>query len=508
MKTVFLLFDSLNRLMLEPYGCEYLKTPNFLRLAEKSVTFDTHYVGSMPCMPARRDMQTGRHAFLHRSWGPMEPFDNSFPELLKRKGVHSHLISDHYHYWEDGGATYHTRYSSYDFVRGQESDPWRVMLASPIERIQEKYHASQNDLNSKQNPYNYMINREFIKNEEDFPSVKCFKAGIEFLDINREANDWFLQIETFDPHEPFFAPDRLKEKFKTNYKGPILDWPRYARVSENADEIDELRSNYMALLTLCDELLGDILNYFDTHNLWIDTALVVATDHGFLLGEHDWWAKNRMPLYEEVSHIPLFIYHPDNSNMSGQRRRSLTQTIDLMPTFLDFYGVNVPNEVEGHSLLPLLSAEHSIRLAAIFGYWGGGINITDGQYTYFCYPNDMLNQDLYQYTLMPSHMTKMFTVEELKTAVLVKPFNFTKEVPLLKIAHKSKADTKTHSFHFPEKMVDTETVLYDLFGDPNQKNPIIKPSVTDRLNNELFRLMMQNDAPKEVIDKMKVSLLA
>ena len=85
MKTVFLLFDSLNRLMLEPYGCEYLKTPNFLRLAEKSVTFDTHYVGSMPCMPARRDMQTGRHAFLHRSWGPMEPFDNSFRSLPDSK---------------------------------------------------------------------------------------------------------------------------------------------------------------------------------------------------------------------------------------------------------------------------------------------------------------------------------------------------------------------------------------------------------------------------------------
>ena len=77
MKTVFLLFDSLNRLMLEPYGSNYFETPNFLRLAEKSVTFDSHYVGSMPCMPARRDMHTGRHAFLHRSWGPLEPFDNS-----------------------------------------------------------------------------------------------------------------------------------------------------------------------------------------------------------------------------------------------------------------------------------------------------------------------------------------------------------------------------------------------------------------------------------------------
>ena len=111
MKTVFVLFDSVNRLMLESYGSTILKTPNFSRLSQKAVTFDSHYIGSMPCMPARRDMQTGRHSFLHRSWGPMEPFDNSFPELLKKKNVHSHLISDHYHYWEDGGATYHTRYN-------------------------------------------------------------------------------------------------------------------------------------------------------------------------------------------------------------------------------------------------------------------------------------------------------------------------------------------------------------------------------------------------------------
>ena len=49
------------------------------------------------------------------------------------------------------------------------------------------------------------------------------------------------------------------------------------------------------------------LDYFDENNLWKDTALIVGTDHG-LLGEHDWWAKNRMPLYEEISHIPLFFF--------------------------------------------------------------------------------------------------------------------------------------------------------------------------------------------------------
>ena len=56
MKTVFLMFDSVNRLMLGPYGGALLETPNFKRLAERSVTFDNHYVGSMPCMPARRDI--------------------------------------------------------------------------------------------------------------------------------------------------------------------------------------------------------------------------------------------------------------------------------------------------------------------------------------------------------------------------------------------------------------------------------------------------------------------
>ena len=506
MKTVFVLFDSINRLMLEPYGSKILKTPNFQRLSEKAVTFDSHYIGSMPCMPARRDMQTGRHSFLHRSWGPMEPFDNSFPELLKKKKVHSHLISDHYHYWEDGGATYHTRYSSHEFIRGQESDPWKVLLDSPIDRIREKYHPSQNDIESMQNPYNYMINREFINNEDEFPSVQCFKSAIDFLDLNKNADNWFLQIETFDPHEPFFAPKRLKEKFKTNYKGPILDWPRYNRVSEDQEHIDEIRANYMALLSLCDELLGKLLDYFDKNNLWEDTALIVGTDHGFLLGEHDWWAKNRMPLYEEISHIPLFFFHPDHKHTSGQRRTSLTQTIDLMPTILDLYGVKEPPEVQGYSLMKILNDDKPVRSAGMFGYWGGGINIVDGKYTYFCYPKDMLNQDLYQYTLMPTHMTKLFTVEELKSASLAGPFDFTKELPVLRVAHKSKAGTKTHSFHFPEKMEDTQSVIYDVLSDPGQTKPITDRSIFDRLNKEMMRLINENDAPMETILRMEESI--
>jgi hypothetical protein len=131
MKAIMVMFDSLNRRMLPPYGCAWVHAPNFSRLAQRTVTFDRAYVGSMPCMPARREIHTGRYNFLHRSWGPLEPFDDSMPAILSAHGVYSHLVSDHYHYWEEGGCNYHTRYASWEISRGQEGDAWKGDVRSP-----------------------------------------------------------------------------------------------------------------------------------------------------------------------------------------------------------------------------------------------------------------------------------------------------------------------------------------------------------------------------------------
>lgn len=69
MKAIMLTYDSLNRHPLPTYGGKFVHAPNFARLAERSLTFDTCYVGNMPCMPARRELHNGRLNFLHRSWG-------------------------------------------------------------------------------------------------------------------------------------------------------------------------------------------------------------------------------------------------------------------------------------------------------------------------------------------------------------------------------------------------------------------------------------------------------
>lgn len=499
MRTVFVLFDSLNRHLLGAYGGRRVPTPNFDRLAARSVTFDRHYVGSLPCMPARRDMLTGRLSFLHRSWGPMEPFDNAFPQLLGQAGVYSHLITDHYHYFEDGGATYHTRYNSYEFVRGQEGDHWKAMVQPHWERLREMYHARQYSEALGSYQRHNIVNREFIREEEDFPSVQVFRKGFDFLDVNREADDWFLQIETFDPHEPFTAPARFKEAFGTGWTGPIRDWPRYGRVDELPEECEELRANYYAVVAMCDELLGKLLDYFDAHDMWKDTALVVTTDHGFLLGEHDFWAKNRMNLYEEVVHIPLFVHDPRAPGLAGSRSPSLTQSVDFARTFLDLHGVAPAAEMEGFSLLGMRRGE-ARREAGIFGYFGGAVNVTDGRHTFHLFPEDIARQEIYQYTVMPTHIWQPFSTEELSMASLSDGFAFTKGAKLLKVPVTDR--TPMYNNYGPGALLESDTRLYDLATDPGQQTPIHAPEVERRMRALMAGLMAANDAPEEAFARL------
>src|SRR5437764_7572886 len=84
---------------------------------------------------------------------------------------------------------------------------------------------------------------------------------------------------------------------------------------------------------------GDMLDTMYELDLWKDTMLIVWTDHGFLLGEHDCWAKIWMPFYEEVAHTPFFVWDP-RSGKRGERRQSLVQpSIDLGPTLLEYFGL-------------------------------------------------------------------------------------------------------------------------------------------------------------------------
>ena len=497
MKTVLVLLDTLTRHMLECYGGTDVHTPNFKRFAERAVTFDNHYVGSLPCMPARRDMQTGRCHFLHRSWGPLEPFDDSFPELLDQAGIYTHLATDHHHYFADGGATYHKRYSSWELVRGQAIDRWKPHVDPDFEALKQDFHPLQHNRKS------YMINRQHMVQEEDQSGPRTFALGMEFLRRNHAAEDWFLQLECFDPHEPFHVPDRFREMYPRNYDGPILDWPPYKQVEESGQEVAELKAGYAALTTMCDAYFGKILDFFDTHDLWKDTCLILTTDHGFLMGEHNWWAKNRMPVYDEIARIPLIVHHPGFADQAGSRRAALTQTIDLMPTLLEIFDQPVPPDVMGKSLLPVLQGDKSQHAAVLFGYHGAACNVTDGRYVYFRYPESLTTDDLHEYTLMPTRMNSRFGIEDLQGAELAGPFSFTKGVPLLRL--KSRSTKEGHPVETTGlPYADMTSALYDLQSDPGQTSPLDDAELEAQMLGHMRRLMQALDAPPESFTRFGV----
>ncbi|MBD2872767.1 sulfatase [Paenibacillus arenilitoris] len=479
MKAIMLMFDTLNRHMLPPYGCDWVHAPNFKRLGEKTVVFDQAYVGSMPCMPARRELHTGRHNFLHRSWGPMEPYDDSMPEILKKNGVYSHLVTDHQHYWEDGGGTYHTRYSSFELIRGQEGDPWKGEVAEPeipdMIGMKEMHSLIRQD----------WVNRKYIRDEKDFPQAQTMEKGLEFIRNNHAEDRWFIQIETFDPHEPFFAPQKYRDLYPHDYSGKHFDWPPYGPVNETKEEIEHVRYEYAALLSMCDAYLGKVLDTMDELDLWKDTMLIVNTDHGYLLGEHDWWAKMVMPMYNEIAHMPLFMWDP-RSGKCNERRKSLVQTIDLAPTLLRYFGLEIPADMQGKDLKDTISDDCKVRDAAIFGLHGAHVNVTDGRYVYMRAPVSKDNTPLYNYTLMPTHMRSRFSVEELKEISLQAPFSFTKGVQTMKI--KAASQNQYHTFG---------TLLYDGTVDPFQRNAIEDPELEQNMLEQLKQLMEASEAPSE-----------
>lgn len=480
MRAVIVMFDSLNRRMLRPYGGVEAHAPNFARLAERTVTFERCYAGSMPCMPARRELHTGRYNFLHRSWGPIEPFDDSMPEILRDNGVYTHLVTDHQHYWEDGGASYHTRYSSHEFFRGQEGDLWKGEVEGlDRTRLSDIFYRMKTQDRT---------NRKHLTDEADHPQTLTFDAGLDFIAANAQAQDWMVQIETFDPHEPFFSYEEYQKLYPDT--GEDFDWPPYARVTEAGERVAQVRNRYLALLSMCDRNLGRVLDLMDEKDMWGDTMLIVCTDHGFMLGERGWWGKSVMPWYDETIHTPFFVWDP-RVGVAGQRRNALVQTIDVAPTLLDVFGLEPTPHMQGRSLRQTLMDDTPVREAGLFGNFGGHVSVTDGRYVYMRACADPSNTPLLEHTLMPTHMRSRFAVAEFDGVELVEGFPFTKGAPVLRM--------NGWTIRGP---ADYGTLLYDLEIDPGQTTPLDDPELELGMARLLIDLMRASDAPPSQFERL------
>ena len=397
MNVILILLDSLNKSYIEPYGNTRVETKNIQKLAEKGVVFENHFIGSAPSMPARRELFSGRkNEFLWRFWGAVETYDRLLPIEAKLQGAVTALVSDHYHYWEPGTGVhgYHENYSCTNLIRGHEFDAASSRPLEDPEEYPEWVKAYLKWRPPARFNVQYYRNVKDYKGEEDFHGPKVMQAAADWLDENHSHDKFFLHVESFDPHEPFYVP----EPYRTMY-GPYNEkfncWPPYQNhqmfkkymEETSEEELQFIRNQYSGKITMVDRWLGKIWDKMDQYNLWENTMIILAADHGHALAEPEKQIKQfakHHPIFEDVSNIPLIIYHPE---IEGNKRISSTFStiVDLRATILEALGADREDKVmeDGKSLIPVLKGEtESVRDYILYGEYGTGIGLTTFDATY------------------------------------------------------------------------------------------------------------------------------
>ena len=396
MNVVLLLIDTLRRDALQPYGGP--ETPGFGEVAAGGVTFDRHFLGSYPCMPARRDLWTGRYEFPWRGWGPLLPGDRDLPAAASAAGIRTMLVTDHYHLFQPGAGNYHFGFEGWEFVRGQEDDhwrtgdgavPWPAPRETKLHRRWERYWRNTSELRA---------GSRWRSLPETF-AARTFALAEEWLQA-QGSQPFFLLVDCFDPHEPFDPPPELWPASVPADGG--VRWPIYGPAARyTPEELDGIRALYAAEVALVDACLVRFWQACRRLGRLRDTLILITTDHGHLFGDHGMIGKpstghGDSNLYRALAHVPLLACHPEAGG--GTRCGALTQTADLYPTILEALGVEVPAGIHGRSLLPQIEGRGGPgRDVAFFGKFGEAVQATDGDLVLHQWPPGEANGPLYWY---------------------------------------------------------------------------------------------------------------
>ena len=512
MNVLFISIDSLRKDFLStyentPHVVDYeVKTNNLDRFAERATVFDSHYAGSLPCMPARREWLTGVQEFLWRSWGPIEPFDKTIPRLARDDNIMTHLVTDHYHYFQHGAHGYFEDFNAFDFIRGHEYDAWQPAPREPNKDFIDKISASNPESQRFLNRASYARNVEKFDDPADFFAAKVFSKASERINDIDEWDQWFEYIDSFDVHEPFHCPEPYASMY-TNEDPTDVDlpvWPYYGRVNEGQSEmsdreLDFIRSQFAGKVTMVDDQFGRILNKLDDNNLWGETMVIVTSDHGYFLGDHGWIGKNDPPVYDVLANTPLMIWHPDSQRV-GKRVDGVSAAVDLYATVLEALDLEIPVNTHSESLLPLLKNEvNEHREWALYGYWGATINLTDGQYTYH-YPDTGDKPPRNHSTMMVNPYSWFVPpkVQEDAESGLFLPYT---DAPVWRY---TPANQRGPEEHLKVSVQHDDELLYNTDEDPRQINNIASPRSYEhkRMHSLLLEAMDALNAPESEYQRL------
>ena len=315
--------------------------------AGRATAVEGFHAGSFPTIPHRTDIATGRLGWPHYPWQPIDLSGrNHIARQLARQGYATQLLCDCPHLFN---ARFQQGFQAAYQHRGQEGDRHLLHLNDDIEEVmpRAKTRATPSFQGRTLADLHRWINR-YANREEEMFCARTAATTVRWLEENHRASPFFLWVDFFDPHEPWDPPEYLVRTYDPDYDGEPMLHCNYGPASDySPEELNNLWAHYAAETQLVDRHLGRILQKVGDLRLWDDTIVVVTSDHGTSLGEHDRTGKSNIsdhdtrywPIYPEVSHVPFLIAGGDVPR--GKSLDMLAQPVDLQPTLGELAGVDL-----------------------------------------------------------------------------------------------------------------------------------------------------------------------
>lgn len=406
---VYIMTDDHTAQMMSCYDTRYMETPNLDRIAADGVRFTNSFVANSLSGPSRACMLTGKHSCANRFYDNttcvFDSTQQTFPKLLQQAGYQTAVIGKWhlesmptgFDYWEivPGQGEYYNP----DFITMQNGTVHRHGYITDIitddaidwmENGRDKGKPFCLLIHHKAIHRNWMADTTYLSLYEDktFTVPETFyddyegrpAAAAQEMSIAKDM-DLIYDLKMLVPgkdsrlrrtYEMMLSRmDKEQRAAWDRFYNPIIE--DFIKKNPQGKELTEWKfqryiRDYMKTVKSLDENVGRFLDYLEQEGLLENTLVVYTSDQGFYMGEHGWFDKRFM--YEESMRTPLIMRLPERFMRENGLKADVTndgkprdipelvQNIDYAPTFLELAGAEIPDDIQGESLVPLLKGEH------------------------------------------------------------------------------------------------------------------------------------------------------
>ncbi len=388
---LFVIIDQLRADCLSGALAQHVALPNIREFMQEAVSFSRHFSVTNPCGPSRASILTGQYAMNHRSVRNGTPLRHDTPNIateMRKAGYlpmlfgYTDTAQDPRVFDANDPALRTYEYLMHGFhemteMRMEMSYPWRSHLLRrgyAFGDYWDIYRTVSPDGGAPR------VNDPALEAAEDSDTAFLTDSFLGKM-AGYHQDSWFAHLTYIRPHPPLVAPAPYNDMYDPAslplpvrletagqeaamhpFFGPALQAGTVASFVEGFpdleptdDAVRTLRAVYLGLATEVDHHIGRVIQFLKDSGQYDNTMLVLTADHGEMLGDRHAWGK--MSVYDAAYHTPLIIRLPGNQARAGAELTEITESIDIAPTILDWIGQDIPDAMDGRSLLPLLRGE-------------------------------------------------------------------------------------------------------------------------------------------------------